>query len=481
MIGMSFDDKFESRICHSPDLAIGFGHSSPTQEFEGPIVIIGAGNIGRMIAERFLLAGREVQLIDRDQSQIDGARAALERSVKQAPCEESRREELIGRCGFSHGDLATDSSIQTLLKRASLVIEALPESLPIKENVLGDLDTIVPKNIPIATVSSSFPVSDLLAKATHTERFLNAHPLQKGIDAIEMMPGKATDRDALADVSELFSSIGMVPIHVQQENVGFIFNIIWKSIKETALHLVATGVAKPEDIDRLWMMAFKTKVGPFGIMDMVGLDVVRDIELRYAQMEGGQHRSPPAFLEQLVTQNYLGVKTNQGFYTYPNPAYSQPGFIERGSEERENLSPTRDTLIGTWQLVSFTAKVAESDKIIHPMGTGAQGKLIYGADGSMSVHLTKPNRKPFASNDPLLATPDERAAAFSEFFTYCGKFRYGQGVVFHDIEFCSLPNWQGATVIRSVSLAPDGTLTLSTPPFQLAGTVSIQELTWKRL
>jgi hypothetical protein len=115
------------------------------------------------------------------------------------------------------------------------------------------------------------------------------------------------------------------------------------------------------------------------------------------------------------------------------------------------------------------------------MGTGAQGKLIYGADGSMSVHLTKPNRKPFASNDPLLATPDERAAAFSEFFTYCGKFRYGQGVVFHDIELCSLPNWQGATVIRSVSLAPDGTLTLSTPPFQLAGTVSIQELTWKRL
>lgn len=475
-----FEDRSESRVCNAADLDVGFSGGSPIQEFDAPAVIVGAGNIGRMIAERFLFVGRRVHLIDRNQAQLDGARAALERSFDTEIRDHNRKDELFARCKFLHGDLATDVSIQEILKGACLVIEALPESLTIKESVLGELDSIVPKNIPIATVSSSFPVSQLLAKTTHAERFLNAHPLQRGIDAIEMMPGLATAPGVMTQVSSLFSSIGMVPIQVQRENVGFIFNILWKGIKEIALHLVETGVAKPEDIDRLWMMAFKTKIGLFGIMDLVGLDVVRDIELRYSKIPGGNHKAVPAFLERLVSEGRLGVKTGKGFYTYPAPAYARPGFLERGLELVEEVSPTRDTLIGTWKLVSFTAKVAGDDKVLYPMGAEAQGKLIYGADGSMAVHLTRPNRNLFASPDPLAATNEERSGSFSEFFTYLGKFRYSQGIVFHDVEFCSFPNWQGATVVRGVSLDPDGTLTLSTPPFQLDGTVSVQELRWRR-
>ena len=114
------------------------------------------------------------------------------------------------------------------------------------------------------------------------------------------------------------------------------------------------------------------------------------------------------------------------------------------------------------------------------MGEGTQGQLMYGADGAMSVYLTKPNRASFASPDPLAATDSERAGAFSEFFSYFGRFRYGQGIVYHDVQYCSFPNWQGATVVRSVSLDPDGTLTLATPPFELNGSVSVQELKWRR-
>lgn len=466
---------------HSADLDVGCGAGSPDIELASPAVIIGAGTIGRMIAERFLLAGQRVHLIDRSQEQLDGARASIESLFDRAVRDEARRGEFFDRFRVSAGDLSSDPRIAQVLQSAICVIEALPEVLELKRKVLGDLDGIVPKNIPITTVSSSFPVSELLSGTTHTGRFLNSHPLQRGIDAIEMMPSRATRVEITSQVSELFSSIGMVPIEVQRENVGFIFNILWKGIKETALDLVAKGVAAPHDVDRLWMMALKTKIGPFGLMDMVGLDVVRDIEARYAEIIEGHHKPPPSFLQDLVREGHLGVKTGKGFYDYPAPAYSRPGFIERGVlRGQEEITPTRDTLLGTWELVSFTAKRQGESQALYPMGSEAQGRLMYGADGAMSVYLTRPTRAAFTSPDPFAATADEKAAAFSEFFTYFGGFRYSQGIVYHDVVHCSFPNWQGTTVIRGVSLDADGILTLSTPPFELAGSVSVQELKWRR-
>jgi 3-hydroxybutyryl-CoA dehydrogenase len=450
-------------------------------EFSKPVLIVGAGNIGRMIAERFLIAGQPVHLVDLSQEQLDGARVAFETILKREISDQAQRDELLGRCGFSQGDLSTDPVIHEKLRNARLVIEALPELRDLKGQVLGCLDVLVPRETPIATVSSSFPIGELLSNVHHAGRFINAHPLQKGIDAIEMMPSAATEQAINEQVSAAFGSIGMVPIQVQQENVGFIFNILWKKIKETSLDLVARGVARPEDIDRLWMMALKTKIGPFGIMDMVGLDVVRDIEARYAQMDRQKYNPAPPLLEKMVSEKCLGVKTGKGFYSYPSPAYAQPGFIENGLPRTdEEFTPTRDTLVGTWKLVSFTAKIVGGDRVLYPMGEDAQGQLMYGADGAMSVYLTRPNRVVFASADPLAASESERAAGFSEFFSYFGKFRYGQGIVYHDVQFCSFPNWEGSTVVRSVSIGPDGTLTLATPPFALNGSLSVQELTWKR-
>lgn len=475
-------NRFERGVlCYAADAATGSGMGADIQDFSKPVVIVGAGNIGRMIGERFLLAGQPVHLIDLSQEQLDGARAALSSFLEREVRDQARSDELLSLCSFSQGNLAEDPVIHERLKTARLVIEALPELRDLKQRVLGDLDTLVPRGTPIATVSSSLPVSELLSNAIHTGRFINAHPLQTGIDAIEMMPSRVTEQGLIEQASAVFSSIGMVPIDVQQENVGFIFNILWKGIKETSLDLVARGAAKPEDIDRLWMMALKTKIGPFGIMDTVGLDVVRDIEARYAQMDGQKFNPPPTFLEEMLREGRLGRKTGNGFYTYPGPAYARPGFIECGLEcSEEAFSPTRDTLVGTWKLVSFIAKIAGSDKVLYPMGEGAQGQLMYGADGAMSVYLTRPNRANFASPDPLAATDSERAGAFSEFFSYFGRFRYGQGIVYHDVQYCSFPNWQDTTVVRSVSLDPDGTLTLATAPFALNGSVSVQELKWKR-
>jgi hypothetical protein len=230
------------------------------------------------------------------------------------------------------------------------------------------------------------------------------------------------------------------------------------------------------------MMAFKTKEGPFGIMDKVGLDVVLAIEERYAKLSGKAEDAPPSFLRTLVDQGKLGVKSGEGFYRYPSPAYLSPGFLEvTGAIPPTGVAPIRDTLLGSWELVSFTATKVGDDKITHPMGEGVRGKIMYSESGQMSVALVRGNRENFLSHDPLSGTIEEKARAFSEYFSYCGTFRYRGGMVFHDVEYCSFPNWSGCTLMRMATLNEEGHLVLSTLPVEVGGSIGVQKLTWRKI
>lgn len=445
------------------------------------VVIIGAGTIGRLLAFEALLGGKNVHLVDQSSTAIEMARDALTSQITAEIKEADPCQRVLTRLTLTTGDLRVDQTIQGALAKANCVVEALPENKDLKESVLGELDRLVPPHTPITTVSSSFPVRELLDKATFKDRFINTHPLQRGIAAIEVMPSTLTSPAVKNEVSGLFQSIGMVPVDVQRENVGFIFNIVWRNIKKTVLDLVDKGVNTPQDFDRIWMMALKTRIGPFGLMDMVGLDVVLAIEERYARLSGKEEDLPPQFLRDMVAREELGLKTGRGFYLYPNPAYKRPGFLEVGANQpADSLAPTRDTLIGAWELVSFTAHRAGSNELTHPMGETARGSLIYSPDGSMSVALIKGQRDAFQSSDPLGGTIEERARAFSEYFSYVGGFRYRNGVVYHDVEHCSFPNWSGCTLTRFASLDEHGHLALSTHPVEVAGTIGVQRLVWRR-
>jgi 3-hydroxybutyryl-CoA dehydrogenase len=434
------------------------------------------------MAVEALLGGVPVQVIDKNPEAIETARSSLLLTIRQEIKDPEGQVHATSRLSLFSGDLQTDPDLQALLQTARCIVEALPENKDLKEDVLGSLDSIVPPHIPITTVSSSFPVAELLGKAHFKERFINTHPLQRGIAALEVMPSSLTSPTVTQDVSSLFHGVGMVPIPVQKENIGFIFNIAWRNIKKTVLDLVERGVNSPQDFDRIWMMAFKTSAGPFGVMDKVGLDVVLAIEERYAKLSGKAEDAPPQFLRELVREGKLGMKSGQGFYTYPSPAYLKPGFLETNSAIPESgIAPIRDTLLGAWELVSFTASTVDEERPTYPMGKGVKGKLIYSESGQMSVALVRDNRSNFASMDPLSGTLAEKAQAFSEYFSYCGTFRYRNGMVFHDVEHCSFPNWSGASLMRMAALDDNGHLVLSTLPVEVGGTVGVQKLTWKKI
>lgn len=458
------------------------GLSANVSQHRDSVVIVGGGNIGRFLALEMALGGVKVAVIEPNSDVIDASKSVIATRLKKAAVLPSELNAVLERITFIPGRVGSDSAVDNVLASASMVVEALPEKEDVKRPALLHLDSVVAPHIPITTVSSSFPIGELLKGAQYPERFVNTHPLQYGMAPVEVMPSSLTTSTITSEVSALFAEIGMAPILVRTENVGFIFNIVWRQIKKQVLGLVERGVTTPEDFDRLWMMTFKTAIGPFGLMDMVGLDVVLDIENRYHLLSGKPEDAPPSFLQTMVSENKLGSKSQRGFYSYPGPDYLHPGFLECGRKlaEGEIITPIRESLIGSWRLVSFIAEREGDSEVLYPMGPHPVGKLSYGGDGGMSVYLgTGANREHFRSQDPLGGSVDEKSRAFSEVFFYVGGWRYRNGLMLHDIETCSFPNWSGGTQIRYATFS-EGLLTLTTPPIPVAGALGVQKLIWKR-
>ncbi len=134
---------------------------------------------------------------------------------------------------------------------------------------------------------------------------------------------ESTKRAALA----FLRSIRCVPIVTRKEIQGFSLNRVWRAIKKESLRLWAEDYISPEDLDRAFMLEWGTACGPFGLMDKVGLDVVRDIELSYHRETGDASDLPPRALEHMIAAGSLGEKSGRGFYLYPDPVYLRPEWL----------------------------------------------------------------------------------------------------------------------------------------------------------
>ena len=157
-----------------------------------------------------------------------------------------------------------------------------------------------------------------------------------GVDVSQEMRGTATSDETIERVRQFALDIGMAPLVVRKESTGFIYNRVWRAIKKECLHLVDDGVASHEDVDRAWIIAHGTPEGPFGRMDRIGLDVVRDIEMVYYGESGDEADAPPKLLLDLIARGELGIKAGKGFYSYPDPAFREPGWLRAGAGRPTN-------------------------------------------------------------------------------------------------------------------------------------------------
>jgi 3-hydroxybutyryl-CoA dehydrogenase len=284
------------------------------------VVIIGAGSMGRQIALQLAAHGSRARLVD----PVEDVRNEAINYIRDTGTQLASQKILDAEDAYQRVE-AVDSFIGNL-DDAWLVIEAVPERMELKRELFARLSEEASDEVILGTNSSSFR-SGLLADVTRRpERLMNVHFLNHPWlrPAVELMTSGSTDEAYLGRVYTFLKAHGLYPVIVQGESTGFLFNRIWRAIKKESLKVVAAGHGDPETIDRFWCMSTGLKMGPFALMDRVGLDVVLDIERHYAAESGDPNDEPPAFLAEMVDRGELGMKTGRGFYTYPDPPFEHP-------------------------------------------------------------------------------------------------------------------------------------------------------------
>ena len=291
------------------------------------VAIVGAGYMGTQIGVLCARYGYPVTIYDVSDEALNNSEQAVNDYLKEwvnaqeVSTEDS--QEVKQRLSYF-------SDFEDAVRESDLVIEAVVERLDIKREVFQKLDEICSQECLLATNSSSIRVSKIESVTHHPERVFNMHfySFHWRRRVLELMRGTFTSDNVIERASEFTRSIGVTPLMVLRESTGFIFNRIWRAIKKECLKVVDEGVSSHEDVDRAWMSLYGTSIGPFGMMDRVGLDVVRDIEMVYYKESRNPVDKPPSFLENMIQKGELGVKTGKGFYTYPNPKYENPEWLQ---------------------------------------------------------------------------------------------------------------------------------------------------------
>jgi 3-hydroxybutyryl-CoA dehydrogenase len=289
------------------------------------VSVVGAGFLGSQIAAWSLVHNYAVHVHDKNLEMLKKARGIIEQTVDlyyiQHPAA-GYREKALERI-FYHESLAE------AVKATDLIIEAVPENLTIKKEVFAQIDRAAPPHAIIATNSSSIPVSRIEGSVKRKDKVLNLHfyaPSQ--FPMIDIMRGSVTSDETFEKGKEWIESIDCVPLVVKKEIFGFVFNRIWHEARKDALKLWSGGYADFRDIDRAWMIFTGMGMGPFGIMDGIGLDVVYDVEMMYYNESGDLRDKPPEALKEMVERGELGIKSGSGFYNWSDPEFAKPDFIK---------------------------------------------------------------------------------------------------------------------------------------------------------
>ncbi len=302
----------------------------------GAVAVVGAGTMGRQIATLGAAGGHPVAIFDAHGPALESAIPRIREELATLPSAPRYQhhqfrlrppadpEEVVGR-------IRVAASLADAVDGVDLVIEAVKEDVGVKREVFAELDRLTRGTI-LATNSSSIPSSQIAPAVSDPGRLLNMHhfaPIWFRA-MVEIMGCGETRPEVIAAAAAYGRSLGLVVATVRGESKGFIINRIWRAVKRESLRVVDEGHADPEDVDRLWMLFFGTPTGPFGVMDMVGLDVVSDIETSYQQVTEDPTDTPSATLRRMLDDGRLGEKSGQGFYRHPDPEYLEEGWLTAG-------------------------------------------------------------------------------------------------------------------------------------------------------
>jgi 3-hydroxybutyryl-CoA dehydrogenase len=282
------------------------------------VAVLGAGTMGHGIAQVAAMAGARVRLHDVSpealEAGLERARAHLEKGVELGKVDpEIRDRALEGLEGTADVDEAVSG--------ADVVVEAVPERLELKREVLRDAAGRARDGALLATNTSSLSVTEIARDVPDPQRVLGMHffnPVHI-MELVEVVRGEETSPETVDRAVALAEAMGKTPI-VVEDSPGFASSRLGVALGLEAIRMAQEGVAEPEAIDRAMTLGYRHPMGPLELTDLVGLDVRLEIA-RYLHREledetpGGRFE-PPALLERMVEEGRLGKKTGRGFYDW---------------------------------------------------------------------------------------------------------------------------------------------------------------------
>jgi len=340
--------------------AIAEKAASNTIEEIKTICFVGAGTMGCSNALVAAISGYNVELYD-----------ISEETLKQIP---KRLKEfapfLIGggyctpaQLGAAFPRISAGTDLAKATANADLVSESVYESVELKREIHQKLDEVCPERTILTTNTSGLVVSDIEDVVARGDRFAAMH-FYMGSRLVDLVAGPRTRPGTIDILKRYVESLDLVPLLLKKEHPGYVMNSLLWAVNTTANAMIVGGMATMEEVDRAYMVHLKAPMGPFGIMDMIGLDLIS------SQMNatgGSTHLETlrakiSDYFEQFVKRGEFGMKTGKGFYSYPGPSYQQPDFLTGESADPGILHAMVVALIES-AVLTVLQEVADTEDI----------------------------------------------------------------------------------------------------------------------
>jgi enoyl-CoA hydratase / 3-hydroxyacyl-CoA dehydrogenase len=276
------------------------------------IAMIGAGDMGHGIAAACLMGGYKVFLRDIDQKFIDKGMAGIKGSFDKFK-EKGRMTPEAYNDAFAR--LIPIVDLQTAVKEADFIIEAVPEKLQLKQSVFADLDKFAPKHAILASNTSNISITDIASATQRPDKVIGYHFFNPAIlmKLVEVIKGQKTSDESIQIGYDIAKKIGKVPVIVKKDSPGFIYNRVNEPTLLLLSKILEAGHPSPEEFDAALKPIMP--MAPFELIDYVGIDVaVHGLEY-FAEVLSKEYKPSEAILAYLKSGN-LGKKTGKGVYDW---------------------------------------------------------------------------------------------------------------------------------------------------------------------
>ncbi len=281
---------------------------------EGRVFVVGAGLMGSGIAAQCALAGHGVLLEDVTTEYVERgvqkARRALEHATQKGAVSEAQRAAASGRI---EGVVGVDR-----VGEAHIVVEAAPEQLALKQRLFVELERRATPTAILASNTSSLPIAAIGGPLAHPARLVGLHFFNPVLQMplVELIAGPRTEPSVVARADRFAAGLGKTVVR-SSDSPGFVTSRAMAVLVNEAARMLEANVADRDGIDAAYRLGFHHPMGPFELVDLVGIDTtVAILDILYEGLRDERYRACP-LLRSMVASGKLGRKSGEGFYRYP--------------------------------------------------------------------------------------------------------------------------------------------------------------------